>query len=362
MGSPMIGFSVGATPLRISYTHRLTGASGTRETPEPFAFFGRHDSNSVELDDPSVSKKHAYLQVIDGSPFVVDLGSRSGIRLAGASVDQAWWDPELPLQIGAFDIRISGRLHRHAEGPPPTAISDGATACQFALSSGGENGGLIYCHLRCAVTLIGRNQACNFRLIDDRVRQFHAAVVQTPTDAWLVDLLSFGATRINGRSVRSSILRVGDRIGLNGVNLEVQFVRPEPPRGGPRGAIQPISQRAGHYGAADGEVQPLAEQVGDLRQATLLMANLFTEMKREQMQQIERQNELMEILIEAYRGGRLPALPPVAAPASMRESRPIPPETPIQTPRMTKPGDEDALAQAHDWFLQRLHSLGKPGT
>jgi len=367
MGSPMSEFAVGSglvEPFRISCFHRSTGATSSREIPEPFAFFGRHSLNTVQLDDPGVSKKHAYLQVIDGCPFLVDLGSRTGIRLAGISVEQAWWDREQLLQIGDFDIRISGPLQPPGDRPQPTSPGEGAGACQIALASGNETEGLIHCPLRSAVTLIGRDPACHFRLIDVRLRQFHAAVVQSPADAWLVDLLGSGATRVNGRAVRSSILHVGDVIGLNGVNLEVQLIRPESSRGGTGGVLQPVSHRLGRHASAE-EVPPLGEQVGDLRQATLLMASLFTEMKREQTQLIQRQNVLMEILVEVFRDGRLPTTPHPVAIRSAAESSPgskespTPKETPIQSPRMTKPGDEEALAKAHEWFLHRLQFVNK---
>ena len=364
MVSPMSGFAVASgllEPLRVSFSHRVTGASSTRVIPEPFAFFGRHTLNTVQLDDPGVSKKHAYLQVIDGCPLIVDLGSRSGMRLGGASVGQAWWDPGQTLQIGDFDIRISGPLLQPGDRPQPTAVRDGDGACQIALVSGTDTEGLIHCPLRCAITLIGRDPTCNFRLIDERLRQFHAGVVQTPSDAWLVDLLGSGSTRVNGRAVRSSILQVGDIIGLNGVNLEVQLIRSESSRSGSNGVLQPVTTRMGRYSPAD-EGQPLVEQVGDLRQATLLMASLFTEMKREQTQMIQRQNALMEILVDVFRDGRTPALPPTDKPTPSPDASPAPKETPLQTPRMAKPGDEEALAKAHEWFLHRLHSLNKSGS
>ena len=357
----MSAFAVGTglvEPLHVSYTHRITGASTNCEIPEPFAFFGRHSLNSVQLDDPSVSKKHAYLQVIDGCPFLVDLSSRTGMRLAGTSVGQAWWDPEQTLQIGDFDIQISGPLQRPGDRPQPTAFWDGAGTCQIALVSSNVTEGLIHCPLRSALTLIGRDPACNFRLIDERVRQFHAAVVQTPSEAWLVDLLGSGATHINGRAVRSSILQVGDVVGLNGVDLEVQLIRPESSRSGSNGVLQPVSNRLGHYAPGE-DIQPLGEQVGDLRQATLLMASLFTEMKREQTQMMQRQNVLMEILVEVFRDGRLPNTPPSVAISPAAESSPTPKGTPIQSPRMTKPGDEEALAKAHEWFLHRLQLAKK---
>jgi len=363
MGSPMSAFSVESglsEPLRISCTHRSTGAALTRDIPEPFAFLGRHPINTVQLDDPSVSKKHAYLQVLDDCAFVVDLGSRTGLRIGGRPIAQGWLAPGQTLEIGEIDVRISG-TQGNSDRSSPTALSDGAALSRLALSSGSDSEGLVYCPLRSALTLIGQHPQCNFRLIDGRLRPFHAAVVQTATEAWLVDLLGSGATRLNDRPLRWSRLRVGDRIDLNGVALEVHLNRADVARSDPAGVLEPVVHRMGRYSSAIEDFQPLAEQVGDLRQATLMMAGLFAEMKREQTQMMQRQIELMEVMTEAFRDARRPeaqrlaAAPPVVA-------DPAPPSIPLQTPRLPNPGDEEAFTKAHEWFLSRLQGLGKPAS
>ncbi len=355
MGSSMSGFSVASglgEPLRISCTHRTTGAAVTRDIPEPFAFFGRHPLNAVQLDDPSVSKKHVYLQMLDGCAFVVDLGSRTGVRIGGHSIVQSWLSPEQTIEIGPFDILISGPLKGVSDRRSPV-LSDGLTAPRLTLSSGGDSEGVIFCPLQCPLTLMGQDPHCNFRLIDRRLRPFHAAVVQTETDGWLVDLLGSGSTRLNGRPIRSSLLRVGDRIDLNGIPLEVHLNRLETARSDSSVALEPVANKMARYAPATEEFQPLADQVGDLRQATLMMAGLFAEMKREQTQMMQRQIELMQVMTEAFRDSRRPEIQPPASPPEVAD-------IPLQTPRIAKPGDEEAFAQAHEWFLTRLRGLDKP--
>jgi len=197
-------------PLRALFRHRTTGNSFSRDISDSFAFIGRHPQNTVQLDCPSVSKKHAYIQILEGSAFVVDLGSRSGIRVDGGFITEAWLETGHTLEIGDYDIRLGGSLHQATNRPSPMRPSVAAANCGFALTSATDVGGLIHCPLRCAITMIGRDPSCNFRLVDDRMRLFHAAVVQTSTDAWLVDLLGSGATRVNDRPIRSSILQAGD--------------------------------------------------------------------------------------------------------------------------------------------------------
>ncbi|MCA1686334.1 MAG: FHA domain-containing protein, partial [Planctomycetia bacterium] len=48
--------------------------------PQPFALIGRHPRADLLLDHAGVSWRHAYLQVVAGRLFFVDLGSPLGIR------------------------------------------------------------------------------------------------------------------------------------------------------------------------------------------------------------------------------------------------------------------------------------------
>ena len=356
----MSGFSVAAglsEPLRITYSHRTTGITGSGKLAEPFVFFGRHLQNAVRLNDPSVSKRHAYVQILDGCPFAVDLGSRTGIRIAGHQTAQGWVDLGQTLEVGDYDIQFTGPLNSAVDRQSPTDLAPEASHLQVAFLPGAVPQGLLYCPLRSAITLIGRDPHCNLRLLDKRIGLFHVSIVQTPTDTWLIDLPGSGGTRLNGRSARCSLIRVGDRVSLNGVSLEVQLNRHVPAEPEMNGALEPVSDKMGQFSPATEAMQPLVEQVGDLRQATLLMASLFAEMKREQTHLMQRQCDLMEVMTQAFRDSRPPAPLPLAAPPV--DAAPSPMSVPLQSPRMTKPGEEDALAQAHEWFLSRLQKMGK---
>jgi pSer/pThr/pTyr-binding forkhead associated (FHA) protein len=54
------------------------------ELRQPFALIGRSAQAGLLLDDPSVSQRHAYLQVVGGRIFCLDLNSRTGLYLGGA--------------------------------------------------------------------------------------------------------------------------------------------------------------------------------------------------------------------------------------------------------------------------------------
>ena len=60
----------------------------------PYAIVGRGEGCDIILPDPEISFRHAYLQVIEGRVFCVDLASRNGVR----------W-PDGPAQILAGSSR-----------------------------------------------------------------------------------------------------------------------------------------------------------------------------------------------------------------------------------------------------------------
>ncbi|MEO2092214.1 MAG: FHA domain-containing protein [Gemmataceae bacterium] len=345
--------SLGLTePLSVLYTHRGTGASGAVQLTEPFALIGRAALCGVRLDDPSVSKKHAYVQVLDNRLFVLDLNSRLGLKVDGADVAQGWLNRGQVLRVGEYDVQIGGAGETDGR-PLPTGLGPTGQAVPLAVALAGPTP--LHCPLRSALTVIARHPKCNLRLLDERLSTFHSTIVQSPAEAWVVDLLGVGGTRLNDRLVRRARLNVGDRLSLNGVTLEVQFNRPaEQPADG-NGRRMPTS--------------PLVVTEGDLinemRQFTLLLAKLYTAMHQDQATAMKRQTELLEELVAAVKTGQLPPVPP------NQDVQPLPPAVgpaaititppPPQIPRPSQPADETALTEAHQWFMERLTRFKKAG-
>jgi pSer/pThr/pTyr-binding forkhead associated (FHA) protein len=352
--------SLGLTkPLSVLYTHRGTGASGVVQLTEPFALIGRVQLCGVRLDDPSVSKKHVYVQVLENRLFVIDLNSRLGLKVDGVDVIQGWLDHGQVLQVGEYDVQIGGAGETDGR-PLPTGLGPTGHSVPLAVSLSGPTP--LHCPLRSALTVIGRHPTCNLRLLDERLSAFHTTIVQSPTEAWAVDLLGIGGTRLNERLIRRARLNVGDRLSLNGVMLEVQLNRP---------AEQHSDGGAGRMGQS-----PLALTDGDLisemRQFTLVLAKLYTAMHQDQATAMKRQTELLEELVAAVKTGQLPAAPSHELAPRPVHTEPSPPHTdgppaiaitppPPQIPRTSVPADEMALTQAHHWFMDRLTKLRKAG-
>ncbi len=89
----------------------------------PFALVGRDDACDVTLTDPEVNPRHAWLQVVGGRVFLVDLGSRAGLEWPGQGIGSAWLDVGVPVRIGPFQLRlcspVSSRLAQFQPGYSP---------------------------------------------------------------------------------------------------------------------------------------------------------------------------------------------------------------------------------------------------
>ena len=66
------------------------------------ARLGRHQDNSIQLNEERVSRQHAQIQRQDGAYIIIDLGSSNGTFVNGTAIDR-------PTALNAGDrIRIGG--------------------------------------------------------------------------------------------------------------------------------------------------------------------------------------------------------------------------------------------------------------
>ena len=63
--------------LRLVIEAESAGAGELRVLSQPFAIIGRDPRADVILDHPQVSRRHVYVQIVEGHAFWVDLESRS---------------------------------------------------------------------------------------------------------------------------------------------------------------------------------------------------------------------------------------------------------------------------------------------
>src|SRR4051812_30355278 len=90
----------GATgPLELEWEDREAGETARRAFDRPAVLVGRNPRGDLVLDHPGVSKRHAYLQVIEGRLHAIDLESRDGLRWSGVPRRSGWVDRGRPMEF-----------------------------------------------------------------------------------------------------------------------------------------------------------------------------------------------------------------------------------------------------------------------
>lgn len=390
-----IGLFLGACgadgPLRLE-AEDPAGAIRRWVCPQPFALIGRHPRADVVLDHAGVSRRHAYLQVVGGRPFFVDLGSPLGIRAGDRFVRNGWLDPGLTASIGPYLVRILGGAPGGGPGPanplasrfqgpePPAALT---------LEFPDRPSGPTQWRMSRELTLVGRDPVCRLRLDAQSVSRFHCAMLRTPAGVWVVDLLGRDGTQVNGDAVRWARLAEGDELRVGDFRILLRGVPPGPedaPGGGSAWtpALIPGAPPAAWHAADAGAGLPatlgaqqlalLARQFGlpqyPIVDPTLhpLMAlfQMFGDLHREQMglirEELDRLRELTrEVLdLQAQAARRTPE------PRTPLGPGPAPPAaTPTPgngTPPRAAPGDAAPAAgqpqgDLHVWLNQRIVAI-----
>jgi pSer/pThr/pTyr-binding forkhead associated (FHA) protein len=187
----------------------------------PFALLGRDERNHLCLPDEQVSRRHAYLQVLAGGLFCVDLGSRTGVFWDGEARPAGWVAPGDRLRVGPFTLRL-------AEGPPRLAPPDGPdrfdplaadpAPAAWAL----ELPGGVRWRVNRALTLLGKSSRCKLRPNAPEASRFHCGLVRAPGGVWVVDLLSSRGTYVNGERARCDLLEEGAELRVGRVVLHLR--------------------------------------------------------------------------------------------------------------------------------------------
>jgi predicted component of type VI protein secretion system len=365
-----------AGALRIRARHRTTGAEQTHTVGSPYAFLGRSPACGVRLDDPSVSQAHAYLQIIEGAPYCIDLGSRAGVVWDDGTTGRGWISPDQAVRIGAFDVWVEGAL------PPPPATplgvgSDHDTFDESALPTAFvEVHGTNRLHpLDKPITLVGRHPTCDLRLLEQPLAYFQCALVNTHDGMWLVDMLTPKGAVLNGRATRLARVRDGDLIEVGKYSLLMRVGSHHASRAALATvpAVEPVTDPFALVSARMAESMagaflPVGEMMKQFQQCFMTMAQMLMNMQQEHAGLVSEQmrtlhdmvSELRELRAEVRRGNA--ALPP-HAPHEPRPapppSQPAPQPSPSRNPSLKPPSgvEGQALADAHAWFMERL--MGK---
>jgi pSer/pThr/pTyr-binding forkhead associated (FHA) protein len=220
-----------------------------RRFAQPFVVLGRDRRADVRLDDPRVSRRHVYLQVVGGWAFWMDLESRTGTRTEAGPRRHGWLGERQFLGIGPFVVRCTGG---YTPGEFPAETPLGAPGYgreplpEVALEFLNGPSQSMFWPMRRVMSLIGSAKGCKFRLTDPSVLLFHASLVRTPAGLWVVDLRGGKSITVNAVPVRASVVVDGDILGIGRYRIRVRCRDRE--RGSARGTAEPGPGRASWAG------------------------------------------------------------------------------------------------------------------
>lgn len=232
----------GATgPLNLRVDLADGGVLAEGSVPMPFSLVGRDDACDVTLADAEVNPRHAWLQVIGGRVYAVDLGSRTGLGWPGGTVGSGWMDPEVPVRVGPFQVSVRAPVsakpaHFSSHYSPLQSDSAGVRAFPAV--------GLEFRNGRRAkdrwavnrlITLVGRSPECKIHLTADDIASYHCGLVLTHDGLWVVDVSGRGVV-VNGQRMRVSPLPHGAELWVGRFLIGVQY---------PAAGVAPPVGRAG---------------------------------------------------------------------------------------------------------------------
>jgi pSer/pThr/pTyr-binding forkhead associated (FHA) protein len=221
-----------ADSLQLVVESQSTAEGELRLLHQPFAVIGRDPRADVVLDHTQVSRRHVYLQVVDGRAFWVDLDSRMGARGDGESQKSGWLEGGRILCVGPYVIRrFVGDLQTSNESTqaklprdaPLVALAQShVPLAEVALDFLNGPSQSMAWPVRRMMSLIGSASGCKFRLTDASVSRFHGSLLRTSAGLWIVDLLGQGGITVNKVPVHFSHLADGDVLGIGRYQIGIR--------------------------------------------------------------------------------------------------------------------------------------------
>jgi FHA domain len=305
---------------------------------QPFALIGRSRPRDIRVAAPAVSDRHAYLQVIAGQVYCVDLGSRTGIDWGQGDEVAGWLPADAEVRIGPFTLRIV--LPEPQKAAPAPAMG-------LELYHG--RGVPTVWSAPPGVTLVGRGSACALRAFDRGLAAYQCALVNPNGSLWVVDLGGDKPTKVNGRPIRLARLRDGDLLeaGRWTAAARRESGHPDP------GALAQIPAAMTPTNVAQATAMafaPFGQMIEQFQQCMLVMGKMFSTMQQEHLAQVRDQiAQLQEVARELRQRQEDLSLPWAH---DVPEGYAHPGGPPLS--KMVTEETVQKLRDAHEWFSQRL--------
>lgn len=187
---------------------RLAGKPSFRLT-RPVALVGSRRSAHLHLQSHDISNAHAIILNAEGKVYVRDLVSRSGVRINGRPVREAYFEDGDQVAFGHFLFQFqaaTGMRQRPVEDTTAPALLD-------------VDGGPFPLPVEGRVMVIGRRPRCDVVLAEEACSIAHAVIYTLSGKRFVRDLGSRTGTFLNGRWIKQEELHFGDEVRVGETNL-----------------------------------------------------------------------------------------------------------------------------------------------
>jgi len=235
-------------PLRLAVACEGSKGAMVRELAGAHVLIGRDPACAICLEHKSVESRHAYLQVLGGHVFCLDLGSRCGTHWENGSEGSGWLRAGHSIRIGPFRIRLQDAPDQDGVDQVPAALSsplerlpseqDPLPEVVLNFVEGASEP--TRWRMRQALVLLGKSSRCKIQLGGSDIQRFHGSLVRTPHSVWFVGF--GGVAELNGVSVHLAKLADGDvlRVGKFDMRLAI-LARQSPDLATPGLALVPAA-------------------------------------------------------------------------------------------------------------------------
>jgi pSer/pThr/pTyr-binding forkhead associated (FHA) protein len=220
-------------PLQLGVSYAGEPEILRRSFRQPFVVVGSDPTADLTLENSQVSDRHAYVQVIGGRVFCVDLGSRAGIQWGEVTGRWGWVHPRQGIRVGGCHLHLLEANQEQAAAVSPAnplAAPGPAGDCLPGVSLELLTGPAPEKTWRMnrTLALVGRAPECKVHVVAARVSRFHCSLLRTPQGVWVVDLLGKAGTFVNDQPVRWAYLEEGDEVRVGAVVIRCRYETPPP--------------------------------------------------------------------------------------------------------------------------------------
>lgn len=171
----------------------------------PITLVGSRHTANIRISSSTISKAHALILNSEGSLYIRDLASRTGVIVNGTPVRECALRDGDEIRLGRFTFRYSAGPASHLSRrrrTPVAAILELEDGAQLSLAQ--------------RVVLIGQRDSSDLVIPDEKVSTAHAVLFDLNGRRYICDLGSRTGTFVNNHQITQSELKPGDQLRIGG--------------------------------------------------------------------------------------------------------------------------------------------------